>query len=628
MFFGHVSFIAEQGQAGESLTDQQTECLSCPPPNRPGLVPPSLSLQFTPPAVAWQPAGLAYSICGDIKLYNKKDLCDQLQLPGDCDKIDDTALVIEAYLRWGEQVAEHLVGDFAFLLVDRKRRQVVACRDHIGVKHFFFLPVETGSPFVFSGSLDTLRRHCASANVLNTDYLVAYLRREHPASDSTVYNNVRQLAPASCLVLRSTGWQVRRYWTPKIGPKAKGKGDSIPEFRKLLTEVIRSRLPNTGRVGQLFSGGLDSTLLLYSLLPLCRERGENPALFSFIANSPPTADNDQKYIDIALVDTGLSARYCSDGPATVSRDTLEQFFNRRGTFAWTPFLNRTLPLLNLVAAEPPACLFSGVGGDEIVTLSPQHTLIFMAMIGEWRSLPRHLLIRARRARITWLHAVLRWLVFPLLPEKIQQAYAKFRRNDSTGRDYDGCFLCQPHHERRLSKRKSASDLPWWRRFDPRSEIVETITSGYFISTMAMAEANSETMGCLYAMPLLDKRIIEFCLAMPGEEFVKDDIPRVFARNVMKGIVPDEMANRMTKTLLGVMDVDLMLANAELFAEILNEESEIAWQILDRDKMAAGFETLQGLAVTSAHARQLGHQLSKCLNVAAFVQWFEKEGKSD
>lgn len=626
MFFGHVSFIAEQEQAGKSLADQQTECHSCPLPGRPLLLP-ALSLQFTPPSVAWQPVQQVYSICGDIKLYNKKDLCHQLQLPGECDQIDDPALVIEAYRRWGEQVAEHLVGDFAFLLVDRKRQQVVACRDHIGVKHFFFLPVDEGRPFVFSSSLDTLRRHCALANVLNTDYLIAYLWREHPAPDSTVYSNIRQLAPATCLVLHSSGCHVRRYWKPEIGPRGKGKADSIPRFRELLTEVIHSRLPRTGRVGQLFSGGLDSTLLLYILLPLCRERGEIPDLFSYIANSPTTADNDQKHIDIALADTGLAARYCSDGSAILERDTLEQFFNRRGTFAWTPFLHRTFPLLNLVAAEPPACLFSGVGGDEIVTLSPQHSLLFMAQIGEWRNLVRHLLVRARHARITWPHAVLRWLVFPLLPEKIRQVYAKFRRKESTGPNYQGCFLRDPHRRRRPSTSKSVSDQSWLKRFDPRSEIVETITSGYFIPTMAMAEANSETMGCPYAMPLLDKRIIEFCLTMPGEEFVKDDIPRVFARNVMKGIVPDEMTTRMTKTLLGAMDVDLMLANFELFEEILNEESEIAWHLLDRDKMAAGFEKLQGLEASSVHARQLGHQLSKCLNVAAFIQWFERNGKS-
>ena len=538
--------------------------------------------------------------------------------------MDDAELILAAYQQWGDCLPDHLVGDYAFVLLDRQQGKIVACRDHIGVKHLYFLPVEVGGKFIFSSNLNMLRLRAASANILNIEYLIDYLDNEVPPPTSTVYANIHQLAPASCLVLNSTSMEVRQYWQPKIGRKLKGSAESVPKFRELLTEVIRSRLPHTGKIGQLFSGGLDSSLVLYTLLPLCRERQEIPSLFSYVANSPTSPDNDWHYITLCSEDTGLQGRICGDGEPCLTRAELEQFFNRRGTFAWTPFLNRIQPLLDLVAAEPPACIFSGVGGDEIVTLSPKHSLIFMLLTGEWRRLVRSLAIRRQQAQLGWLHALARWLVFPFLPAKIQTIYAKLRRKSLAMADYRGSFLRQDLGGQGPSIRKSSSDVTGWRQFDPRNEILATINSGYFTQAMAMADANSEIMGCPYSMPLLDKRIIEFCLAMPGDEFVMDGTPRIFARNVMRGIVPDEICNRMSKTLVGALDVELLLANEALFAEITSKESEMAWRILDRDKMGTGFAMLQGLATTSKQARQLGYELSKCLNVAAFIQWFEKQ----
>ena len=45
---------------------------------------------------------------------------------------------------------------------------------------------------------------------------------------------------------------------------------------------------------------------------------------------------------------------------------------------------------------------------------------------------------------------------------------------------------------------------------------------------------------VYAYPLLDKRIVEFCLGIPAELYVQEGYARYLYRYATKGILPDEI----------------------------------------------------------------------------------------
>jgi len=570
-------------------------------------------------------------VCGEIFLYNRSELAAKLGLTQqEVTGYSDTGLVSLGYEQWGEELPRHLVGDFAFVVWDEARKRALAVRDHLGIKPLYYRLSGSRNRFEFSGQLAALTEGSVAVDNLNIAFIVDYLLGRHATPIDTVYDNIHQVPPASSLLFDEQGVHIQQYWFPRLGKRIRSdhERDYGAEFRTLLGEVIESRLPQDSRSGLLFSGGLDSTALLYTLLPICRQKGKELLLFSHIPQ--PTGANrtegDARYIEIALQDAEISTRYCSDDDPKLMRGDLDAFFARRGTFAWTPFINRSFPLQRLIAQQQIDFIFSGLGGDEIVSLEPRWHFASSLFLGRWRKMITDLSRRKHAERVSWWRVVRRTLVYPLLPEKIQQAYSRWHhgcKHDNTTHAYINTNILNTENS---VKRNRTGEGRRKKSFDPRVEIVEVVSDGYFSSSLNVLGANEEIMRCRYNLPFLDKRIVEFCLSLPGEEYIKEDIPRIFIRNAMKGLVPEEIRMRRDKSLLGPLDVEMLRANKELFEDIVDTDSALTWKILDREGMRSAFSQLSKLSKNDKEARESGTQLGRCLNVAAFLQWFEKKDK--
>ncbi|HEX3874062.1 MAG TPA: hypothetical protein VHW26_07940, partial [Solirubrobacteraceae bacterium] len=74
-------------------------------------------------------------LVADVRLADRADLIGQLGLDEvDARVLDDQQLVLRAYLRWGEDCVQRLLGAFAFALWDGRRRRLICARDHIGLR--------------------------------------------------------------------------------------------------------------------------------------------------------------------------------------------------------------------------------------------------------------------------------------------------------------------------------------------------------------------------------------------------------------------------------------------------------------------------------------------------------------
>ena len=76
----------------------------------------------------------------DGRLDNRAELLRRLQPDPllDHPTITDASLVAAAYRRWNTAVAEHLLGDFSFVLWDGDARRVVCARDPFGMKPLYY----------------------------------------------------------------------------------------------------------------------------------------------------------------------------------------------------------------------------------------------------------------------------------------------------------------------------------------------------------------------------------------------------------------------------------------------------------------------------------------------------------
>jgi asparagine synthase (glutamine-hydrolysing) len=200
------------------------------------------------------------------EIYNYRELRAELEADGhrfvthsDCE------VIIGLYERHGDRLLEHLRGMFAFALWDVRKQRLLAARDHLGQKPFFY--IDQPDRFAFGSEIKSLLALDPSLRALNLQALDQYLALRLIGPPLTMFKKVLKLPPGHLLTLeRGARPQVRSYWDLRFEPKREGSEDSlVDELDERITESLRLHMVSDVRVGAFLSGGLDSSLLVAML---------------------------------------------------------------------------------------------------------------------------------------------------------------------------------------------------------------------------------------------------------------------------------------------------------------------------------------------------------------------------
>ncbi|MEP6546165.1 MAG: asparagine synthase (glutamine-hydrolyzing) [Gammaproteobacteria bacterium] len=210
--------------------------------------------------------GTVWLVCNG-EIYNYVELRRQLEARGhrfvthsDCE------VIIGLYEAYGEKLLEHLRGMFAFALWDTRRQRLLAARDHLGQKPFFYT---AGSDrFAFGSEIKALLALDPALRRMNLAALDQYLALRIIAPPLTMFEGVHKLPPGHSLLLeRGQQPVIKPYWDLHYQPKL-----DLPEERLIdelddqIVESLRMHMVSDVPVGAFLSGGLDSSLLVAMLV--------------------------------------------------------------------------------------------------------------------------------------------------------------------------------------------------------------------------------------------------------------------------------------------------------------------------------------------------------------------------
>ncbi len=160
-------------------------------------------------------------------IYNYRELREELRGKGySFFSEGDTEVILKAWHAWGEDCVDHLQGMFAFAVWDFRQKQLFLARDRFGIKPLYY-------------SLDNNRLRFASnvqallaAGGVDTSIDPIALHHQFTLhgvvpAPHTIFQGIRKLAPAHCLLIDAWGGQtLRRYWSyPATRP---GTADDRP----------------------------------------------------------------------------------------------------------------------------------------------------------------------------------------------------------------------------------------------------------------------------------------------------------------------------------------------------------------------------------------------------------------
>src|SRR5262249_7734008 len=138
------------------------------------------------------------------EIYNHAELRDELRQRGvRFAERSDTEVVLHAYDTWGDDFVRALRGMFALAIWDPRRNRLIAARDRLGIKPFYYH--WDGTTFSFASELKALTAIKAFPLDIDQDSFDAYLRLQYVPAPRTIFRNVRQLLPGRLLTIDVRG---------------------------------------------------------------------------------------------------------------------------------------------------------------------------------------------------------------------------------------------------------------------------------------------------------------------------------------------------------------------------------------------------------------------------------------
>ncbi|MCE9608421.1 MAG: asparagine synthase (glutamine-hydrolyzing) [Planctomycetia bacterium] len=202
------------------------------------------------------------------EIYNYRDLRRQLAAQGFPGRSEcDTEVVLDAYRMWGEKSVERLNGMFAWCLADGNRKTLWLCRDRLGIKPLYLYRPSSGG-LLFASEVRALL--AAGPELVppkvSRGALESFLAQGAVFGNDSIIEGIELIEPGCSLITDWSGKQLRksRYWSfpvPEPSASTKDRDEAVTTLSGRLRESVRSHLIADVPLGLFLSGGIDSAAL-------------------------------------------------------------------------------------------------------------------------------------------------------------------------------------------------------------------------------------------------------------------------------------------------------------------------------------------------------------------------------
>ena len=491
--------------------------------------------------------GEDYLLTADARIDNRAELRDRLDVQsgaqgegGGAGVVTDADLVVAAYEEWGTRCPEYLVGAYAFALWDRKRRRLFCARDHVGIKPLYCFAGPDA--FVFGSELTTVRSHEEVSGTLDDRAIGDFLLGICDERDRTVYSDVSRLPPAHSLVVSRDETRTRRYWD--LDPERELELDSVEAyvegFRRRFEEAVRCRLRTAekGQAGSLLSGGLDSSSIACTAaesLPMALPT------FSLTFESVPESD-EREFVEVVLDHDDFDPEFVP-GDEHSPMECLDEQLARLDR----PFVSNNLylhwELYRRAASSNVDVLLDGHGGDMAVSYGARR-LPELALDGRVLTLYREITALAKRYENPRRRLFYNEVVDPLTPGSVERLWRWWRGISHPVQRRVAAL--DPDFVERFDLRRRYRDVYERTHLSERRDHYETLSSGSIQEALEVADTAAATFGVEPRYPFFDRRLLEYCLALPPDLKLRDGWSRWVLRTAMEGTLPPGVQWRLRK----------------------------------------------------------------------------------
>lgn len=540
-----------------------------------------------------------FVLVADLRLDNREDLADELRLPPARSRtLCDAALLLAAFERWDEACCDHLVGDYAFALWDPRAHRLVLARDMMGARPLHY---HRGEGFFAFASMPTGLHALADVPRLPDEEQIAeFLANLPEAGARSFFQGIERVLPGHVVTVTGAGLRARRHWRWRGRKLAlRSAADYVEGLRHHLDQAVQSQLRGAdGRVGSHLSSGFDSTAVTTSAARLLAPSGGSVVAFT----AAPRAGYDLPLPPGRLGDEGPLAAASAAMHANIEHVVVRSGHRSPFDTLDRDFLLYERPVLNLCNsvwwhAISDAARSRGIGvlltasfGNMTLSYAGSELLAELLRAGQWGTWVRNVAAVVRRRH--WrLRGALLASFAPFLPLPLWQLLSRAYFGLGGVEQYSAI---RPARFAELDMRSRAGAAGWDLSDRPWRDGVAMRLLG-LSWTDAIASQNKGALGGWgidVRDPTADRRLVEFCLSTPTEQFFHDGTPRALVRAALADRAPREVLHEARR---GLQAADwhegLTAGRSQLIEEIARlEQTPAAARALDLARLRRLAET--------------------------------------
>ncbi|MCK6074409.1 asparagine synthase-related protein [Paenibacillus silvae] len=544
------------------------------------------------------------TITADAILDNREQLAEQLRISRSAlVAMADSELILLAYQRWGEEVATHLLGDFVFAIWDERRRTLFAARDITGMRTLYYRL--DGPRFAFCTLMKPLLELEGVQKSLDETWLSDFLAipdmLDTANIHATVYRGINQLPSAHTLTFRSGKVEMKQYhrWDNVEPLRLRSDDEYIEAFRDVFSQAVGARLRTHRQVAAALSGGLDSGSVVGFASGTLRSQGKQLHAYSYVPvpdftdyTSKTLLADERPFIQSTVSHVGnISENYLDfEGRSPLSEvDTWLNMLEMPYKYFENSFWIRGF--YEKASEQDAGVLLTGARGNFTISWGPAldyyASLLKSGRYFRWfREMQQYSertgMALSRIARITGRKAFPQW----------------FQTKNKGAAPALGAPLIHPDFAAKTGVLDRLGSIIV-QQGGAQANALKVRADKF--NNLAIANKNG-TVATKCSLryrawerdPTSDPRVIQFCLAVPIEQYVRQGTDRSLIRRAASPELPDKV--RLNQRVRGVQPADWLhriLPDWEAFTSELRtlcSDSQVAG-ILNTDRISTALSNL-------------------------------------
>jgi len=496
-----------------------------------------------------------FVLAADLRLDNRDDLIGALRIEGERARtMADSGILLLAWERWGEECFGHLVGEYAFALWDGGRRRLVLARDPMGMRPLHY---HRGRDFFASASMPKgLHALPEIPRAPDEERTAEFLLLMSESGSKSFFKDVERVEQGHFALVTADGVAQHRHWQPgRRTVRLKNADEYAEGLLHRLDEATRSCLRGAGSaIGAHLSSGFDSSAVATSAaLQTARTNGK---VFAFTA--VPREGYDGPVPRGGIGDEGpIAAKTAALHPnmehvliRTEGRSPLDGL-DRSFVLYDRPMFN----ICNMVWADAIndaaqvrglSVLLNGFMGNMTISYDGNTHLTGLMRNGRWLAWLRESRKLARSGRLRWTGIVAQSFG-PYVPRFAWRwAVAAARKSALDPRIFAGI---RADRIMQMGLRGGAQELDYRPRrdgFETRLWAMRRVDPGNYNKGVLGGWGNEQRD------PTADRRLVEFCLGIPEEQFLANGRTKALARRAL--------ANRVTPDVIDLLGKGIQAAD--------------------------------------------------------------------